>query len=428
MKAYLKGLLAFSVITSVLSCRTQEPPLYSHSANGIHFDYRDNQLSYHLNFADHVVGQPESVPVTVKLKRLGYLLDKEVSLVLKAREVKGKPMADVRIPEIVLAPKEYEKEIEILVQKPKQRDEVYAVELYFDTNNSGSTLGKGVEEKSIYTIEVEESYSKPKTWDHGLHIYLGAWTPDKYIYLANILDNSQFVKTQNYEDYYQYNRKAVEELRKLQQETPGRTIDIEIPFSDEIKYPKPFYWGDKHDQYLGSYKASTFKLLYASKRANTSNEIALLGDQSKLKQLNQEAMLALMRAYNNYFDYQYPGNAYKENAWLPYIDGVEYNVIAPKSWVDNASSRSMLEKYYGAYSEAKYKFMLKVWAKANPGDRFNIAEMFPVSFVYEGGKPSINWDSSLGGEPTIKRAQKIFYDEWKKDRSNYSFSFPEEVQ
>lgn len=426
MKLYLHLALGLSLALGAMSCRHQEVAHYDQDANGVHFDYGGHQTQT-INFANYIVGTPERVPVKVRIKRLGYLLDREVNLVIKARQSGELPEAQVEIPEIKFAPNAYEQEVEIQVLRPATRDEDYAVELYFDTEDPRSNIGAGIKERSLHTIKVKESYDKPNSWDNMLKLYLGDWTPDKHIFLANLLEDSRYAETRDFQKGMDYNKRAINELRRRQEADPAYEVMLNFPFSNEVAYDKPFYWTAEHDRYLGSYKPSTFKLLYPVTGANSMNEAKQLGGKNiSLQQLNLRAMFSLMREYNNYFSYQYQGSDYKRNAWVPFFPETDYRVVAPKCWTDSPEAKPMIERYYGEYSEAKYKFMLKIWAEANPGDKFCIVDMFPVGFSYnKEGKPEATWDNTIGGEAQIKRCYQLFKQEYDKNPGAYNFTFPE---
>ena len=89
---------------AIASCEKREPDLFDEGAHGAYFDYEyASDFSRTLNFADHIVGAPDTVPVTLKVRLLGYLYDEARSLAVKTREVEGYPLAHVTIGDVVFA-------------------------------------------------------------------------------------------------------------------------------------------------------------------------------------------------------------------------------------------------------------------------------------------------------------------------------------
>ena len=110
------------------ACESREPDLFDKGANGAYFDYEyAADFEKNLNFSDHIVGNPDTVSVKLKVKLLGYLMEDARSLSVKTKEVEGYAMAEVSIDEVVFSDNEYEKEIEIKVKRPSVEDSVYAV-------------------------------------------------------------------------------------------------------------------------------------------------------------------------------------------------------------------------------------------------------------------------------------------------------------
>ena len=360
-----KKLIVLLMIGAMMltSCRHQEPPLYDVKSDGLYFDYKLKlELTQTVNFADHVLREKETVPVSIKLKRLGYMSDKPLKVVMKAKEVKGKPSITVRIPEIIFEPKEYEKTITVDVGVPAERDKTYAVCLFFDTEDPASDLKSSIKEFSEFVLEVKESFSKPERWDYTLQLYLGDWSPEKHIFMIRTLNENDYAESSDWGKYIQYNIAAVQELRRRQQQDENYVVTIAIPFTQEAQYPEPFYWTEEHNKYLGAYTSSGFVSLATALNANTSNELKIFtGEDGNMQKLNKVAVKNMMNSYNTFFSWLYPGSIYRERLWVPMFPGVEYEIVAPVCWAESEATKAMLEYYYGEYSEAKYKFMLNTW-------------------------------------------------------------------
>lgn len=129
------------------ACETSEPDLFERDANGAYFDYQyAADFEKTLNFSEHIVGDPDTVAVTLNVRLLGYLENDARKLSVKAREVEGFALAEVEIGEVFFAEKEYEKEIEVKVKRPEQEDSIYAVCIYLDGSGDIGTGIKGKDE------------------------------------------------------------------------------------------------------------------------------------------------------------------------------------------------------------------------------------------------------------------------------------------
>ena len=96
------------------SCDKIEPEFFDDSHNGAYFDYQyASDYETTLNFGEYIVGSPQTMPVTLNVKLLGYLTDNARKLSIKTKEVEGYDPAKVTIPDVTFENKEYQKEIEI---------------------------------------------------------------------------------------------------------------------------------------------------------------------------------------------------------------------------------------------------------------------------------------------------------------------------
>ena len=62
------------------------------------------------------------------------------------------------------------------------------------------------------------------------------------------------------------------------------------------------------------------------------------------------------------------------------VEGVDYDVVAPAFWT-NSLTGPMIKKYYGEYSEAKYKKMLQIASSSVDG--FKPFQLFPVKLIWD---------------------------------------------
>lgn len=415
------------------SCEEQKPDFFSEDDNGVYFDYdTSDELSVKLNFADNILGNPEALPVVIKTKLLGHL-PKEVSkAVLKTRPVDGYPEAEVILPEVEFTSGEYLKNISVQVVRPVEKDTEYAVCLYFDTTVQGA-LGAGIAGRGEFIIYVKEAYTRPAGWsDNDWAVsYLGVWSPEKHIFFVNLLQDNNYANDGSLYDWNKlmaYNMAAVEEIRRLHQQSPDVEIEIEIPFSSDCNYPKPYYWGAEHDKYLGAYSTATFASLATAVNANTVNETELLGDEESLPELNRIAVLSMMRNYNMYYSsWAMSSTQFKENCWYPMLPDIEYEVVQPDCWATwGVGGGTKPAKYYGEYSDDKYRFMINVWLNHQQaqGKQFMLWQLFPL--IIDWSVFDAAWDSAAGGEDAIKECYKVIkaaYD--AAPAGTYAFTFPE---
>ncbi|MBR3983658.1 MAG: DUF4843 domain-containing protein, partial [Bacteroidaceae bacterium] len=245
------------------ACEKIEPDFYDEGANGAYFDYGyASDFERVLNFSDHIVGHPDTVSLPLKVKLLGYLKEEARTLAIKTKPIEGYALADVTIDEVIFSGNEYEKTIDIKVCRPEKEDSTYAVCIYLD--GSGD-LGTGIAGKDEVNLYVTESYSMPSVWYSHMDTYLGQWTKEKHIFLAQHTGNDQFYATlydsnlgmHLFDAILALNVSAVNAL--LAQE-PTEPIVADLPILKESDYPDyhmPYFW-TLHEGQLGMYRASKF--------------------------------------------------------------------------------------------------------------------------------------------------------------------------
>ena len=425
----ITGLLSMAFLAT--SCEKEEPDFYDKNENGVYFDYAgQEEFQTSVNFADHVLGNPQELKVELDVKLLGYLMENDRKAVLKTKPVEGYPEATVTIPDVVFTAEESEKKVEITVARPQERDTEYAVCLYFDADDAQSQLGHGIKGKEEFVIYVEETYTPAWTDYDWFVMYIGTWTVDKHIFFINLTQDNNYASVSKLNDYYtvlNYNLIAVNALRQQHAENPDEPITINIPFSSDNSYAKPPYWGESHDKYLGNYSSGLFASLASAAGANTTNEFELLGDENAVLDLHKTAVKAMMNQYNIYiYQWGLTGNMYKSYSWTPMYAEMEYDVVKPYHWENTWAygAGDMISQYYGEYSEEKYKFMIKTWLEKQGTENFVLIQMFPVCLSDDWW--SAAWDSTIGGEDQIKECYKAFkaaYD--AAPAGTYNFTFPE---
>lgn len=420
MKRNCLYILLFLLTGSWLaSCEKSEPPFYDANSNGAYFDYDKEKLDTIINFADYILEDPKEITVKIKIKLLGYVEDFDRTLVLKAIAMENYPQAQVTCPEVVFKAGEYKKEIEIKVGRPETQDTRYGMTLSVDEERSD--IGIGAEGFENFNVYVEDSYQTPAGWEYNAGMFFGEFSAEKHIFIVKVTKDEQYAYNNNpWGVYPDYQLAVIDSIREHNQAHPNEPLNIAIPFiSGGPEYPKPYYWTEKHDKYLGTYSSNSFISLCNSIGADTSNEKELFnGEEENLKGLHKKAIVAMMESFNNYFNWGMSFDNFR-NEQIPMMKDMDYDVVTPIWWT---ACSSMVTPYYGDYSEAKYKFMIKTLLNAK-GDKFFLPEMFPIYQDWS-GDTGFAWDTLLGGEAGIKECYKLFYAEWEKNKDQYDFTFP----
>lgn len=420
MKRNCLYILLFLLTGSWLaSCEKSEPPFYDANSNGAYFDYDKEKLDTIINFADYILEDPKEITVKIKIKLLGYVEDFDRTLVLKAIAMENYPQAQVTCPEVVFKAGEYKKEIEIKVGRPETQDTRYGMTLSVDEERSD--IGIGAEGFENFNVYVEDSYQTPAGWEYNAGMFFGEFSAEKHIFIVKVTKDEDYAYNNNpWGVYPDYQLAVIDSIREHNQAHPNEPLNIAIPFiSGGPEYPKPYYWTEKHDKYLGTYSSSSFISLCNSIGADTSNEKELFnGEEENLKGLHKKAIVAMMESFNNYFNWGMSFDNFR-NEQIPMLKDMDYDVVTPIWWT---ACSNMVTPYYGDYSEAKYKFMIKTLLNAK-GDKFFLPEMFPIYQDWN-SDTGFAWDTLLGGEAGIKECYKLFYAEWEKNKDQYDFTFP----
>ena len=85
--------IAFSLLCFALvwtACEKRDPEFFDEGANGAYFDYETAaEYDKTLNFSDHIVGNPDTVSLMLRVRLLGYLMEEGRSLAVKTRAIEG---------------------------------------------------------------------------------------------------------------------------------------------------------------------------------------------------------------------------------------------------------------------------------------------------------------------------------------------------
>ena len=408
------------------ACEGREPDLFDEDSNGAYFDYEySKDFEKTLNFSDYIVGDPDTVSVTLKVKLLGYLMDEARTLSVKTKDVVGYEPAEVTIGEVVFASKEYEKQIEVKVKRPAVEDVMYAVCIYLD--GSGD-IGTGIDGKNEINLFVTESYAKPSMWYSHMDTYLGEWSKEKHIYLANHTGNDKFyaglydsnTEMHDFDAILALNVSAVNALFAAE---PQEDIDVELPILKETDYPaytEPYFWSE-YESLLGMFRANKFcRFTTMLGGATTKDIVSLFASEDAKAKMEEEAdnfhkddVLYMLNEYYRYALMGYPISEYRNLCWVELDNAVNYKVRIPYWWEDpdGLGTGDIVRMYFGEYSDDKYQFMLKTMLKEDSSANFITESITP--FVYDVAANTYAWDASpfgvaqLSGEERLKECYRI---------------------
>lgn len=408
------------------ACEDREPDLFDKDSNGAYFDYNNAvEFEHTLNFGDYIVGNPDTVTITLKVKLLGYLMDEARTLAVKTKTIEGYEPANVTIDKVIFANKEYEKQIEVKVKRPEFEDSTYAICIYLD--GSGD-IGTGIEGKNEINLYVKESYEKPTVWYSHMDTYLGAWSKEKHIFLAQHTGDNAFysklfnndTQMHNFDSVFALNVSAVNALLAAE---PDEAILVDLPIvqeSDRPAYSKPYFWSE-YESVLGIFRANKFcRFVGMLGGATTKDIVELFASDAAKQKMDEEAanfhkddVLYMLNEYYNYALMGYPISEYRNLCWVELKNTVNYKVRIPFWWEDpnGLGTGEIVKKYFGEYSDAKYQFMLKTMMKDDGAGNFITESILP--FVYDAEKGTYVWDSSpfgkkqLAGEERLKECYRI---------------------
>lgn len=453
MKKNISLAIKLMCLTLVLAaCEKRDPELFDEAANGAYFDYTYSaDYDQEINFCDYVVGAPDTVPFILKVKLLGYLMNESRTLAIKTDTIEGYPRANVIIPEVVFANKEYEKDVEILVVRPEEEDLFYGIRIYLD--GSGD-IGTAIKDKDEVNLYVTESYAQPVVWYSHMETLLGSWSKEKQIFLARHMGDSRFYdkfydadrSEHKYEDIKAVNSSAVNALLASRDSIYGGLKDslalaVEIPILPAGEYPnytEPYFW-NHFKELIGNFRAKTLCQLVSLMGGATTNTLIAHYESEeeradmdkKAEELHKTVFVEMLAEYDRYAQEGYTIAEYDTLYWVKINQVVSYPVSVPFWWKDpnGLGTAAIVKKYFGEYEAEKYQFMLKTMAKEEGEGSFIAASVFP--FVYDIENATFGWDptplgaNGLAGESRLKECYSIIKAANDKRPSSKRFDIPE---
>ena len=423
MKKSIHYIVLLFTLSFVLSaCDDREPFLYDEDSNGAYFDYEyANEFEKIVNFSDYIIGEPDTVTVTLKVKLLGYLMDDARTLSVKTKAIEDYELADITFDEVVFANKEYEKQIEVKIKRPAEEDIMYAVCIYLD--GSGD-IGPGIAGKQEIDLFVTESYGMPKTWETE---YLGDWSKEKHIFLAGFTGDDVFYTklvdkegNTRIEENIALNSSLVNQFLANEAEMNDAYEFPIIKESDHPTYNEPYFWS-LYEDLLGVYRPEKFcHFVYLLGGATTKNVASRFASEDAREKMEQEVdnfhkddVFYMLNQYYDYASMGLPISEYRNLCWFKLQNAPNYNVRNPYWWEDPDAlgTAEIVKKYFGEYKDEKYQFMLKQMMKSDGADNFVAASIFP--FVYDKENDVYVWDNTpfgvkqLAGEERLKECYRI---------------------
>lgn len=422
-KSVLNIIALLYFVLPFAACEHLEPELFEENTSGAYFDY-DYAVDFDrtLNFAEHIVGSPDTVAVSLKVKLLGYLMEESRTLAVKTRAIEGYELPDVTIDEVVFSDKEYEKEVVVKVKRPEVEDVYYGVCIYLD--GSGD-IGTGISGKEEIELLVTESYEMPAIWYSHVNTCLGAWNKEKHIFLARHTGDDHFYSRLYDEEQmaHVYNSIIglnVSAVNALLEEQPLEDSIVNLPIlkpDDSPAYHEPYFW-PQLEKKLGRFESSKLCRL-GSELAGTNTQalVNLCNDDSEKKlqtavdKLHKKVVTEMLGEYNEYAEQGIPLAEYKERCWVEIDNVTSYDVCKPFWWDESngLGTDTIVEKYFGEYSDYKYRWMLQRMVEADGAENFVAASVLP--FVKEGD--TYAWDETsfgekqLAGEARLKECYRV---------------------
>lgn len=434
----------YCLVMAMTSCEKRDPEFFDEDANGAYFDYEyASDFDKTLNFGDYIVNNPDTVTITLRVKLLGYVMERERTLSVKTRALEGYELADVIIDEVTFANNVYEKNIDVRVCRPHAEDVLYGVCIYLDGSGDIGTAIKGKDEINLY---VTETYEMPVVWYSHMETLLGAWNKAKHRYLAEHTGRNHYYSDLYDDDlgmhlYDSILNLNVSAVNALLAHAPTTPITADLPILQESErpaYTKPYFW-DNYIEELGVFRANKFcRFTTMLGGSNTKDIASLYASEAGRLKMSEEAegfhksdVQEMLNEYYNYAMENRPLSEYKESFWVRMKNSVNYTMRIPYWWEDPQCHGvgDIIKMYYGDYEAEKYQFMLKTIMKEDGEDSFIAASLFP--FLYDKEQNTWGWDESsfgtgmLTGEARFKACYRIIKAANNKRPPSKRYSIPD---
>lgn len=452
MNRYIILLAALVLVCS--SCKKEEGQYFDPSINGIYFETLgsgDALMQQSRNFADYVIADSSKLVVRVKVVMLGYTTDYDRKVAIKSKALEDLPMADIEFPsEVILPAGKSTIILPVTVNRPPELQTNYGAIVYIDLKDGASDFDEGIDGQNEVKIISKELFEEPITWESAAKAYFGDWNLDKHFLMLKLTNKQDFYNEAT--KYKEYNRKAVDSTRLYYVSEPADPKVIGVPFYVETDpnvmdrpgsyYKKPHYWGSMQDQYLGfnfDIYAYPFTSLWSHAAMSKAYGVTTATEaefykatEENMKKRNKEAVKLMMTLYNEYYNNKLDRyDRYQSANYLNFFHTIifpdtDYELVRPAQWEGPAAA--LTDPYYGEYSDAKYRFMIKVLIEkyGNP----HLPTYFPV-IKNANGDPEYckvpdpsSWPTEYyPGWQDLKKFNKMFKDALAASGET-EFSFP----
>lgn len=231
----------FIIILSMVlfSCSKEDVFLYDQNKEGIQFDAVSGRYSMDIDFSFQMTQKPDEwgyptnyyfgdsirfTTVKLPLSIMGWKADQDRKFKLKALvgDEYSSDLVELEDSYVFRADR-LKDTIELTVRRPDERGR-FKVALSFDTEGAGTDFDFGAEEKTVFTFNLTDRYTKPSDWD-GRIAWLGEFSEEKYAFLVTVLH----IRYEYYVDWGMHNIKLRDELAKYNAENPNNQKNFTFP-------------------------------------------------------------------------------------------------------------------------------------------------------------------------------------------------------
>lgn len=283
-------------LLGLFSCQEEGVVQYTQEKDGLQFSANSSEdMTKVFNFAtatyeEEINGEPKTFYYGDSLAAYTFervVLDLQGFPTPDEREYKLKTVLvedqdSSKVAEVVfepyysLAPNQLKDTIKITVLRPKTRG-TYTVGITVDTEGKGAFFDKGVVEKSILRLDIQDVYEQPKGWEERLE-WLGEFDEEKYAFMVTV-SKQAFSKENNHmwNETDKYNLELRQALARFNASAaPEDQKKFSFPVTTKL------VWWDKQLKFLGEFSEEKHEFI----KNLLSEEGETLANNSKLEYWN----------------------------------------------------------------------------------------------------------------------------------------------
>ena len=254
-------------LLGLFSCQEEGVVQYTQEKDGLQFSANSSEdMTKVFNFAtatyeEEINGEPKTFYYGDSLAAYTFervVLDLQGFPTPDEREYKLKTVLvedqdSSKVAEVVfeqydsLAPTHFLDTIKITVLRPKTRG-TYTVGITVDTEGNEAFFDKGVVEKSILRLDIQDVYEQPKGWEERLE-WLGEFDEEKYAFMVTV-SKQAFSKENNHmwNETDKYNLELRQALARFNASAaPEDQKKFSFPVTTKL------VWWDKQLKFLGDF-------------------------------------------------------------------------------------------------------------------------------------------------------------------------------